>query len=139
MISDDLRAAAHELGHAFAGREAGYTLDRLEVSAGEGRCVWQKTRIYGADCWSAALAIAGGQAAEHLYVIEEDLWPRGDYGTEVDEENFVDLRTSFGDAWPSWGSFAAAVHEAETLIRGVWDELAPLIPELAANGRLASI
>jgi hypothetical protein len=132
-------AGAHELGHAFAGREAGLTPERLVVGGffHGGYCQFERAWVPCHLLWNAGVMLAAGQAGDRLYRREHQL------GIADDERMFANLFVDQGDGschlTPSDGTWDQAVEEAETLLLRVWDELLPLVIPLAVHGRLDGI
>lgn len=138
-------SAAHELGHAFAMREAGLTPDRLVVTgSGAGYCQVQEERIADHQLWPYAVGIAAGQAGAMIWRRQTGqgmAWDWGTGGPGGDEELFARLYVDRGDgeSFLTTGSWDQAVEEAESVLLRVWDELDPLVIPLAVHGRLDGI
>lgn len=138
-------AAAHELGHAFAGREAGLTPERLVVGGffHGGYCQFERAWVPAHLLWNAAVMLGAGQAGDTIYRREHGLGMPMSFGTGDDERMFAGLFVDQGDGTsflpPSAGTWGQAVEEAETLLLRVWDELLPLVIPLAVHGRLDGI
>lgn len=134
-----LSTAAHELGHAFAGRHGGLIVAELVVTGPhEGECAWRGDRVPASQTWDVAVALGGGEAAELLYRQEHHTLSPGLTGSVRDQQNFDYLRRESGDDWPG-GFWPDAVEDARKILAGVWDELLPLVPVLATTGRLTGI
>lgn len=138
-------AAAHELGHAFAGREAGLTAERLVVGGFfiAGYCQFERAWVPSHLLWNAGVALAAGQAGETIYRREHELGMPFGFGAGEDRRLFDNLFVDRGDGScylaPSDGTWDQALEEAETLLLSIWDELAPLVIPLATHGRLDGI
>lgn len=138
-------SAAHELGHAFAAREAGLTPERLVVKpSGAGYCQIKEDYIPGHMLWAYAVTLAAGQAGAMIWRREHDMGPLWDWGVDgpdgdatVFAKLYVDPGT--GESFLTTGSWDQAVDEAESLLLRVWDELDPLVIPLAVHGRLDGI
>lgn len=135
----DMATAAHELGHAFAAREAGLYPGQLKINKwlGGGRC-WVEDNP-GLDdqtsLWATIVCYAAGQVGETIWRQRNELAAPWCYGSGADHDAIrqwlplLDTPRTLGDAEA----------EAGTYLDLCWDELEPLIEVLAKRGSLPEI
>lgn len=135
---DDRCTAAHELGHAFAMREAGLTPGRIVVHRimGGGSCTAREDSITPEQFWPAAVMTAAGRAGEELYREYHEISSPWSWGTEGDEANFLELLKDASELGICIGPWEAAVSEARVLLEVHWEELDALVLPLAYTGTM---
>ena len=136
--TDNLCAAAHELGHAFVGVHFGFPLQRVIVRSflGGGYCQFDLSGVCGEQWWHVGVGLAAGRASEAIYREDQGIERFAGWGSGDDEALFRQAAAAAGDTWPSDGSWESATQEAIGLLLPAWSELLPLIDQLGTYGQL---
>lgn len=135
----DRATAAHELGHAFVGRETGLRPGKLKVYRwlGGGVCELEDNPALDDQTatWACILTYAAGEVAERIWRERNEMAAPWGYGSGSDHVAIHYMLGALDDS----RTLADAESEAGAILEACWPELEPLIDELAERGTLREI